>query len=447
MKHKAKRIVRILVFLLILGICVSGVQHVFGIGDYSIYSREQGFAQEKNGILDGVYVGASHVFSFFQPPLAWKDHGIAVFDYAIPSMPAQEVIFRVKEARKTQPDALYIINLNCFKKMSINTQALHRSLDYMPWSMNKLQMAEALIDEAGFSGIDRLEYYLPLIRFHAGWSELESYDFTHSVNGLKGAYTYAQFLKTSQDQTENYQINEESGEISEDRERVLKELLDYLEEEKVRVLFVTAPQMLKSKIQVQINTAEEIIRERGFDCLDLIGAKDEYGLQLTTDYHDENHTNIHGSIKYTEYLCQYLLANYDFTDKRGQKGYESWDRSVDLYSDYIDKWTLDLERDHRERDYSLAAPILNTVKAVDGSAAVSWNASDGAGEYLIYRKTGKEDDNRWRNIAAVEGNILEYTDPGLETGVEYTYTVVPCRKDGEKILYGQFSFAGVSLTA
>ena len=447
MKHKAKLIAKTLAFLLLLGICVSGVQHVFGIGDYSIYSREQGFAQEKEGILDGVYIGASHVFSFFEPPLAWKDHGIAIFDYAIPSMPAQSVIYRVKEARKTQPDALYIININCFKGMTISTQALHRSLDYMPWSMNKLDMAKEIIDIAGFKGTDRLEYYLPLIRFHSGWSELEGQDFTHSVNGLKGAYTYVHYLKTSNDQTDNYNITEESGEISGDRERVLNELLDYLEEENVRTLFVTAPQMLSEEIQVQLNTAEDIVRERGFDCLDLMAAKDEYGLQLTTDYHDENHINVHGAIKYTEYICQYLLSHYDFEDKRGQEGYESWDRSVELYGDTIDKWTLDLERDHEPRDYSLAAPKLNKVKIKDGSAAVSWKASEGAEAYLVYRKTGKDDDDKWRSIASVEGDVLEYTDEGLEEGVEYTYTVVPCRKEGENSVYGQFSFAGVSGTA
>ena len=447
MKHRLKLIARTAVFLLLTLICIEGVQHVFGIGDYSIYSREQGFVQEKKDSLDGVYIGASHVFSFFQPPLAWNDHGIAVFSYAIPSMPAQSLLNRVIEARKTQPDALMIINLNTFKTISFGTQAIHRSVDYMPWSLNKLDMMDRLMDRAGFKWGDRLEYYFPVIRFHSGWSELDSYDFTHSVNGLKGAYTYKYFLQSSEDQTDNFDITEERADIQEEQQRLLDELLDYLKKENVNVLFVTVPQAMDQDTQKQFNTIEDIVREEGFPCLDLMDKCGEIGIQQDTDFHDSNHINVHGSIKFTEYLSQYLIENYGFTDKRGQAGYESWDKSVEIYADTIDKYTLDLEREHRDRDYGLAAPKINKPSMEAGTAHLTWKASKGADEYLIYRKSDQEEDKFWTQVGETTGDVLEFDDSGLTEGAEYTYTVVPARTEGDTIYYGRFSFSGVSKKA
>mgnify|MGYP000263939238 len=52
------------------------------------------------------------------------------------------------------------------------------------------------------------------------------------------------------------------------------------------------------------------------------------GLDFSTDYADHAHLNEAGSAKYTAYLGKWLSKNYSFPDRRGQKGYESWENQL-----------------------------------------------------------------------------------------------------------------------
>ena len=49
------------------------------------------------------------------------------------------------------------------------------------------------------------------------------------------------------------------------------------------------------------------------------------GLDFSMDFADHAHLNVSGSKKYTSYLGEWLTKNYEIPDRRGQKGYESWE--------------------------------------------------------------------------------------------------------------------------
>ncbi len=439
-----KKLIRIPVFFLSALLVIAGIQNLFKIRDYSIYSREKGFRQEKRNTLDAVYIGASHVFSFYEPPLAWEKYGLAVFDYAIPSMPLASVKYRIKEAVKTQPDALYIINLNCFKSTKVYNQNLHRSLDYMPWSLNKLQMMGKLFEKAGYKGSRIAEYFMPIIRFHSSWSELKSTDYDHPVNGLKGAYTYGPFMTTVTDMTGQFSFTEERGELTSDQAEALEDILGYCDEKNLKVLFVMVPQKLDDTVLAQINTVKDAVSERGYDVLDLRDRMEEMGIRFDEDFHNENHLNIHGAIKYTDYLARYLLENYGFEDKRGKPGWESWDKSVSLYLNEIGPYCLDFERSAAPRDNSLEAPQVGLEVSAEASVTVNWEEVPGADGYAVYSKTPGLEGGAWIRTAQTGAGELSFVHDGLQAGETYTYTVVPLREDGETAVYGSFDPSGVS---
>ena len=91
---KSKVLLRLLAFLLLLCIAVIGVQRLFKVKDYRIYQAQHGFYEERKGALDAVYVGPSHVYAFFEGPLAWDSHGIAVYPLSMPSMPVWKWVRR-----------------------------------------------------------------------------------------------------------------------------------------------------------------------------------------------------------------------------------------------------------------------------------------------------------------------------------------------------------------
>ena len=450
---KSKVLLRSLAFLLLLCIAVIGVQRLFKVKDYRISQAQHGFYEEEKGSLDAVYVGPSHVYAFFEGPLAWDSHGIAVYPLSMPSMPYMTLKYMIKEARKTQPDAMFIVNTNVFNFRTMDDIKIHRMADYMPLSLNKIQMVSAMSERAGISLIDQLEFYFPIIRFHSGWSDLTSQDFTYSYNGLKGASVYKSFLANSSNVTKSYGTVEKVGEIQEQVLADLDDLLDYCDSENLTVLFVTVPQARNAypDLLAMFNGVEAHIRERGYDCIDLMENPEDAGILFDCDFYNGRHANIHGALKYSAYLADYLIEHYGFSDKRGTAGYESWDEAAKEYNEIISAYTLPFEREHAGRDYGLSRPAMK-VTGEGSSITVEWKPVDGADGYQIYRKSAA-DGGSWKIICETylypedaDGStgMLSYTDIDTYEGYVYTYTVVPIRLSGHEMVYGNFNYKGVS---
>lgn len=100
------------------------------------------------------------------------------------------------------------------------------------------------------------------------------------------------------------------------------------------------------------------------------------------------------AIKLTDYLGKYLVENYDFENKCGKEGYEAWDESIDVYKSAISSSVLPFEYETENRDYSLKS-VEYTDSSYDGkSIHVSWEASEGAQGYKVYRKTLNNDNKK-----------------------------------------------------
>ncbi len=455
MKKKPKLLLRSLAFLLLLVIAVLLVQRVFRVQDSRIRQALDGFYREEKGALDAVYVGASNVYAFFEAPLAWERYGIAVYPYSVPSMPQMALKYVIAEARKTQPDALYIINVNIFNSNAVDTASIHRLADYMPLSADKYRLIGAMCDRAGISGTDRLEFYFPMIRFHSGWSDLSTKDFVNPYNGMKGAASYNTFLSSAVDVSSSFANVKKAGEIPEDIRGDIDNLLDYCAAENVKLLFVTVPQARKGNTAelALFNGVEKYLKQKGYDCLDLMHDFEATGIRMDSDYYNERHLNIHGAMKYTEYLSVYLRDHYGMTDKRGKAGYEKWDEAARLYDAVTAPYVLPFERTHEARDYGISCGKADASFA-EGAVTIEWDPADGAEGYLVYRRSNAEGEGGWKLAFEVfpsgedggtAGERMSLKDTDVADGVTYAYTVVPVRSNGGETAYGAFDYNGASV--
>ena len=447
MKFKRKSVIT-LICIILSAICFFKVLNIFTMGNDTGYQAVEGFYHENKNSLDAVFIGSSHVWRGWIAPLAWEDYGIAVWSYAMPSTHCNAIPFQIKEIHKTQPEALLIISLNSFRNLNVSDNMIYRSTSYLRFSPNKLAMIHSLANDAGYTGLDQLQFYFPVIQFHSRWSNLKAWDFLKPVDGLKNGSNWIGYLSKITNVTSDYVITDKEKELPEAQEKFLEEFLEFLDDSGYEVLFVSSPEALgnKSDIYQRLNRMAVIIQEHGYPYLNLINLIDETGIQTETDLYDVGHVNVHGGIKYTDYLAQYLVDNYGFTDKREQPGWESWDESVSLYTDVIAPYTLDFEREHAPRDYELKAPILNEVKVNDQTLTISWKESPNAEGYDIYRKSNVSGGKNWAYLTSTNSGTLQYVDSGLKSGKNYTYTVVPKKyADGVEV-YGNFDFTGVTGT-
>ncbi|MBQ6372963.1 MAG: hypothetical protein IJJ45_00575 [Clostridia bacterium] len=404
--------------------------------DYRNYQTIGGFYHESENSLDAVYLGSSNCYTFWNAPAAWNRYGLTVYPYASASQPFCATEYLIRETRKTQPDALFIVNVNGVEADDLDATSIHYLVSFMPDSELKSELTEYLADLLDYSEIDKLEFKFPWLRNRELWLHRLLNGPLPTLNGLKGAPTYERHLDSSMamDISDRHIYESRAG-IPQALTNAVTGLLDYCSREGIRVLFVVVPRKEDSETtQGRINTVCDMIRGRGYPVLDMAGLEDEIGLDLTQDYYNGFHTNIHGSIKFTGYLCRYLISHYGMKDKRGRDGYESWDTAWERYSGIAAPWTLDIEWDTAHRDHTLIKPESITA-AKDGS--VWWDAVTGAEGYAIYRKTGEA--GAWERLGDVEGTDYEDTMP--PEGARYT--VVPWRERNGEICYGDFDYAGV----
>ncbi len=440
---KHKNIVKTIAFSALLCTVFFSLQPFFGVRDYTIYAREEWLSSEELNHPDAVYVGSSQVFRCFLSPYAWRNMGTPVFSYSFPSLPASALKYKIIEARKSHPDALYIINLDSFKGRRVpKLQDLHNAADYMPFSINKMKMIIDMYEHKEDEQESILEYFFPILRFHSGWDEMTENDFIHPVYRTMGATQFQGFLEDITDNTRNLTVYEPDPEEEHIRdEEILRDLLEYIKAEDVKALFVTLPLATSRDTVTQTYAAERIVKEAGMDCINLKDQITEIGMQPDLDYEDKEHTNIHGALKITAYLTQFLEDSYGFHDHRDEDGWDAWDECAELYDAAVSPYVLDFERDFLPRDYSLSIPEITDVRPDGRSVILEWQASDGSpAGYFVYRKGA----DSWERIAAVEPDAESYTDTGLEPG-EYTYTVVPFSGEEQEARCGNFNYTGRSI--
>ena len=434
--HAVKKLLKVVLFAALAVLMLRGIQTVFYAADDRSFHSIAGFYQEPENSLDAVFIGASNTFEFFQPPVAWEDHGIAVYNYTAPAMPTQGLKYVMKEVYQKQPDALLIVNLNKIKNDEFKYAALHYFVDFIPFSANKIALIRELAPSVGIESFwDQLEFCFPIIRFHSRWPDLRSDEFYRVPTG-KGASSDNAFINGIVDYTGLYRTSEQRNRLSSEQEAVVNDMLAFCAENpEAKVLFVFVPQIQSNAAVIgQYNAIADQLTEAGLDVLNAFSAIDGIGVDLRGDFYDDNHMNVHGSLKFTEYFANYLIEKYGFTDKRGDPAYASWDETAENYDAIVATGALDYERAHAVMDYTLDFPALTGCEAYGSDITVTWDAVAGADAYLVYRRPKN---GVWGRIAETVDTV--YTDSGLEIDREYAYTVIPIKNTAEGTVYGSYN--------
>jgi len=439
--NKLKLFIRAFCFLLIFAILFGHVQDILVSRAKMNYRNIAGFYEERENSLDAVYIGSSNCFVFWNSAFAWEEYGINVYPYACNSQSFFSAEYLIKETRKTQENALFIVNINTLTDGKVKMPSIHNLTTSMPFSLNKMALVHHLTSVGGYSFSDSLEYYLPIIRYHERWDELKEHDFGIEMDGLKGASKYSPYLYKSVDVSEDYTRTTKVGELSEEVLYSTNKLLDYCDKEKIKVLFVTVPQAKGAAMVKKYNALNKLIESRGYPVLSLINKDKEIGLDVTSDFYNGAHTNIHGSIKFTYYLSEYLIKNYGFKDKRNNKEYNDWNIAYENYMEAADSYVLSVELDSKHRNYELKAPKIK-LKAEASAVDVTWQSVDGADGYAVFRKETYL--GSWEQVTETSG--LEFKDKDADIGIKYYYTVVPFSEKDNQKYYGEFIHNGRNIT-
>lgn len=422
--------------------------------DYRNWQWVGEFYETEEDSLDAVYIGSSAVYAFWVPSYAFEQNGITVWNYTTGRQSIHSVEYIIKDCRKTQKDALYIVNLNRVSS-DYNKASIHYLIDYMPFSFNKLMLTKTLCDGLDIESEDRLQYYFPLDIYHTRWSSLTDKDFNYGPDGTKGSANYYSFLWKSVSGSEHQLApTGEARKFDDYYLEPLNSLLDYCEKENVKVLFTINPQLSEVGDRYsEVCYAKELVMSRGFDVVDYWENAESTGLQVPQDFYNDRHANIHGALKMTRLLADYLTENYGFEDKRGKEGYEDWDASFETYyNDVIGKAVVPLELEGENRDYSLSAVSISSAAYDKTVINVSFSECADADGYAVYRKTinnKKGTQSSYRELLTLEKGQTSFSDSDFNAAADGTYSfnyiIVPFKNNDGNKLYGCFNYSGTKV--
>ena len=304
-------------FLTIMVSCLLLQQYVLRNVDHNSL-RVEGFYQEERDSLDAVFIGASDIYTSFMPGRAYEKYGFTSYLLASESITSEGVITAVKEVVRTQHPGLIIIEANAFlygdSDNETNEGHVHKFFDNLPFSINKLNYIQKKVPIE-----QKWEYFFPLIKYHGLWTELPdrvnmmqsnlSLD-VRGYNHLKGFRTTAKIFK-SDTPSLNSQLSD-AGELDLDPElqQNLFDLLDYSKEQNLNVLFVRAPHFVTDKTYDRVkrsNKMASILKERGFSYYSFENNTAAIGIDDSRDFYNEDHMNVYGAIKFTDFLADCLV--------------------------------------------------------------------------------------------------------------------------------------------
>lgn len=430
-------LVRVICFFVILGVLASTAQYYLQYRErYNDNSSFQiiNFYKEKKNSADAVFIGSSITFSYYSPLFAYDSYGVKTINYSSSGMGMMAYRYAIDEVRKYQKDALIMLTIT--PNYQMNYLGVHFMSDYMPLSKNKVAFLTRYFTQDEESILNSIGFYVTLMEYHDRWAEMDLEDFMID-EGIKGATRHKYYLSTVNDVSEYRLSTEEREDMPELMRDLMTDLLDYCDEkQESNIVFILPPKSYSEEEYRQFNTLYDLIQSRGYDVLDLRDSLDEIGLFADQDFYDINHTNIHGSIKYTDYMIRYIMNRYSCHTERDEK----WEKALNKYKTIIEDHLIDVEMDIENRDFYLEKPKLLSLVQDENKVVLNWETVKDADSYYVYRK----EDKGFVRISE-ELHSDTFTDTDIESGMTYSYTVLSCRNDNGKILFGNYDYVGVSI--
>ena len=309
-----------------------------------------GFYGEEPYSLDVVYIGGSACFTYWMPIEGYKNAGITSYNYAANTAPPEVYRYWAMEIKKTQNPKLLIFDARAFQwrkkyPTSRNMEVAYRvATTYMRYGSERATIINDLIPNYLSSGQDLASYHFDLAKYH---SRRDGVNIREALQKMFGTYknTSRGFLFV--DEIEPIQKTADSS-IAEtaqiDTEESLKQLLEYLNDNNQKALFIISPYAETIDEKQEINTIEKIVTAAGFDFLDTNDYVEKIGIDYEKDFYNSQHTNPSGAMKYSAFLSEYLKTHYDFADKRGKN--EIWDSSIQPWNDMLNNHLQILEEKH-----------------------------------------------------------------------------------------------------
>ncbi len=349
--NAGKRVIAAALFLALLAGTMCGLDWLFRLkAADGCYAAQMFYKQEKNTI-DVLCLGSSHTYTNINPAVLWDEYGIASYDMAGSNQPLWNSYYYFKEALKYQKPELAVLDVyraietedyQDSARTAMNTFGLRYSRDYLENVKVSLFPTESYAD-----------YLLRFPVYHSRYQKLKERDFKR-YNGDANGSNYKGFnlncvSTISFGAFPDISGVKEVGAMTDKSREYLEKIIVLAQEEEIPLLLVAAPYIGGVTEDKKIYNQVELIAEAyGVEFIDFNEHYDEMGLDAEGDFAEVFHLNYYGSEKYTRYLGEHIVKNYEVSDRRGDPGYDSWEANARFYEQHAANVDLAKTTDKKE---------------------------------------------------------------------------------------------------
>ena len=299
-----------------------------------------GFYELEEDSLDVLAMGSSAGQTAVIPQVLYDEYGLSSYNLSFEKQNMLSAYYWLKEALQYQHPSVVLLECRYYFEPDSNLPEMffRKAFDPMRLSPVKKEAIKAVCE------IDpeesELSYYLPLLRFHARWSDLgykasmEYYERGMSMNELLGyrAFVYA----------ENEDEGREIAAFEEDMEvkafpagningLYMDKIVELCKEEGIDLVLYHGPSVWHRVDRWK--TLVEYGEANNLPYIDFTTARLMEELEYEYHQHSEggNHPNIAGAAKITRYLGDFLQENYKIEKKYKESAKALFDAARPLY--------------------------------------------------------------------------------------------------------------------
>lgn len=317
-KNILRGIVTLLFFLSVLFV----LDKVLMLKSEDGIEQMRSFYKQKPNTVDVIFLGNSHVYCHIDTGILWDEHGMSSFDLGGAEAPAWTSYYFLKEALKTQKPKVI------FYEASIAGMREDILMQPEVWSITNnygMHLNKNRFDQLKNNTSEEMFYKLliPLETTHARYNELKKDDFVDSNNSInyKGFDPRETVVEC---ETPNVKNITDVLPFNEKHEKYIRKIIALAKENSIPIVVMIAPYQLSEKEQMHFNYLKQICEEENVTYINYNELYDEIGLDFKQDMAEPLHLNMSGNKKWTEYLGNFIVENYEITDHRGDKNYNSW---------------------------------------------------------------------------------------------------------------------------
>lgn len=293
--------------------------------------------------IDVLCVGSSHTYCGINPIVMFRDYGIAAFDLAAGFQPTWCSYYYIEEALKKQDPQCIILDIYtaCFEPESFEN-TVQMNLNGMRLSYTKWKALTA------YDCDEKLDVFLEFPISHGNYSKISAKDYNINTERYLGYYYSNNIAQLSDINSERNMILSiaDKSTISLKSEEWLIKIIESCRQKEVDLILVNAPiPNYNEDLQKNVNYISDIADKYNVPFLDGCVNYNQIGIDYAEDSMDENHINYYGSVKYTKWICDYLINNFELPNRSSDKKYEYWHYSCEKLENKIDEQMMYNEPD------------------------------------------------------------------------------------------------------